>query len=136
VSADRIGRAPTRLFRHRGGATAVEFAMVLPVFVAMVFCVVQFGWAQHCNSSLRFALEKASRALLLDPTLTQPALQTMVQNTLQGMADPNVTVNLQINTTGGSKVANLTGVYSTTLGVPSLASFPISYSTTVSTPLP
>ena len=136
MSAERRVSRPYRLLRHRGGATAVEFAMVLPVFVAMVFGIFQFGWAQHCNSSLRFAMEKASRALLLDPTLSESALQTMVQNTLQGVSDTNVAVHLQINTTSAGKVANLTGVYSTALGIPALASFPISYSTTVSTPLP
>ena len=110
--------------------------MVLPIFVAMVFGIIQFGWAQHCNSSLRFAVEKASRALLLDPTLSESALQTMVQNTLQGVSDTNVTVHLHIDTTAAGKVANVSGLYSTVVGVPALASFPISYSTTVSTPLP
>lgn len=136
MSADRAANSPGRLLADHVGATAVEFAMVLPIFVAMVFGIIQFGWAQHCNSSLRFAMEKASRALLLNPTLSESDLQTMVQNTLTGVSDTNVTVHLQMNNTAAGKVANLTGVYSTVIGIPALASFPINYSTTVSTPLP
>jgi Flp pilus assembly protein TadG len=33
----------SRFFRCRAGATAVEFAMILPVFLAMLFGIVVFG---------------------------------------------------------------------------------------------
>lgn len=138
MSADpRLAAALRRLIRDRRGATAAEFAAVLPVFVALVIGMFQLGWGQHCASSLRAALEQSSRALLIDPTLNQSALQSMVQTKLVGGADPNVTVSLDMQTAAdGSRVARLTGNYRRDVGLPPLASLPIDYQTTVITPLP
>lgn len=132
MSVDRA----RRLLADPSGATALEFALVLPVFVAMVMLLFQFGWTQNTDSSLRFAVEQAGRALLLDPTLTQAQLQTMVRNRLVGSADSNVTVTMQQHGTGISRVAVLTGAYAHAIGVPGLATFPTNYTTNVTVPLP
>lgn len=108
----------------------------MPVFILMVFGLFQYCWAQHCLSSVRFALEKASRALLLNPSLSQSSLQTMVQSQLTGTADPNVTVALSIVTAAGGQTAYLTAHYAETIGIPTLVSYPITFQTTVVTPLP
>ncbi len=128
---------PTQFWRDRRGAGAAEFAIVMPVFVAIVVGVFQLGWGQHCASSLRAALEQSSRALLLDPTLNQTQLQSLVQTKLVGGADTNVTVSLDVQTAAdGSRIARLTGIYRRELGLPPLASMPMDYETTVITPLP
>lgn len=119
-----------------GGAAAVEFAFVFPVFLAMVMTIFQFGWAQHKLSSIRFAMEKASRDLLLDNTLSEAALQTKVRGYLNGLADQSVTVTKASATTSGVTVVTLTGTYTTNIGVPYLATYPVHWSTTVTTPLP
>jgi Flp pilus assembly protein TadG len=125
------------LARDSRGATAVEFACVLPVFIAMVMGIFQFGWTQHCASSLRAALEQASRALMLNPSLSESTLRSMVQAKLQNGADPNVAVSLAIDpVNNGARIARLTGVYQRSLGVPLLMSFPVDYRTTVVTALP
>jgi Flp pilus assembly protein TadG len=44
------GRKLHSLLRARGGATAVEFALVLPMFLALVFGSIEFGrllWAKE-----------------------------------------------------------------------------------------
>lgn len=133
MSADR---PLARLGRDRSGATAAEFALVLPVFIAMVIGLFQFGWTQHCTSSLRFALEQAGRSLMLNPSLTQSQLLSMVQSKLAVGADPNVTVELNIYGSGPNRTAVLTGGYTRTFGVPGMAVIPVNYSTAVTTPLP
>ena len=59
------------------GASAVEFALCVPVFLMMVFGIIQFGWTQHTFSSVRFGMERASRALMINPNLTQTAAQAI-----------------------------------------------------------
>ena len=39
-----ILKASLRLARDRCGATAVEFALVVPLFLAMVFSIFEPGW--------------------------------------------------------------------------------------------
>jgi Flp pilus assembly protein TadG len=118
------------------GATALEFAMVLPVFVAIMFGTFQFGLAQHNLSSLRYALGGASRTLMLNPTMTQTQVSNLVKANLQDIADPNVTVTMATFTSGSGKIARLTGVYSSYIGIPMVATYPLNFTTTVDTALP
>ena len=124
------------LWRDRRGAAAVEFAFVFPVFLAMTVSIFQFGWAQHKLSSIRWSMESASRELLLDPTLTQAQLSTKVKAKLANIADQNVTITMTTQTVSGAQVKKLKGVYTTNIGVPYLATYPVNWQTTVTTPIP
>ena len=122
--------------RDRRGATAVEFAMVLPIFVLVVLAGLQFGWAQHASGSVNFALEQSSRALLLNPSLDEAAVRAMVLGKLDAGTAANVTVSVARVTSDGTPVARVTGVYRQIIGLPSLAAMPFNYTRTVVTPLP
>jgi Flp pilus assembly protein TadG len=114
----------------------VEFALVLPALIALLAALGQVAWLQHCNSSLRYALATSSRALLLNPNLSQLALQDMVRAKLSA-ADPDVTVTLVVATpASGGKIATLTGRFSHNLSPPMLPAMPLAYQTSVVTPLP
>lgn len=126
-----------RLFgANQDGATAVELAICLPLLAGLLLGLFQFGWAQHCSSSMRFALQDAARDLQMNPNLSQSAIQSQVRAKLTGVADPTVAVTLQIVTQSGVRIARLTGVYTASVGVPELATFPIRSTATVSTALP
>lgn len=118
-----------------GGATAAEFALVLPLFVVMVFGIFEFGWTQHCLSSTRYAMEKAARDLMLNPALTEAELETRVRTELEGTADPNVDITLSIATGPAGQIATLTGVYQRQIGVPMLPTFPLTHTVKVETSL-
>lgn len=124
------------LLRDQNGAAAAEFALVMPVFLAIMLTIWEFGLAQHKLSSIRFAMENASRSLLLDNSLSQSALSTQVKSQLSSIADNNVTITLASSTVSGATVKTLTGTYSSSIGVPGLATIPVSWSTVVTTPLP
>jgi len=127
---------PVRYLRHQGGATALEFAMVLPIFIAFMIGIFEFGWAQHKLSTIRFAMETAARQLMLNPTLTEAQISTLVKNKINGIGDSNVTITLTMVDTVGGKVAKMTGVYASDIGIPQVASFPLNWTTTVSTVMP
>lgn len=122
--------------RDRAGATATEFALVLPLFILMVMAGLQFGWAQHAAGSVNFALEQASRSLLLDPSLDEAEVRALVLAKLDPGTAARVVVSVARATENGGEVARLTGVYTQTIGLPALAALPFNYSRTVVTPLP
>ena len=122
--------------RDDGGATAVEFAIVVPVFLAIMMTIWEFGFAQHKLSSIRFAMENASRSLMVNNALTQAQLSTMVKSQLSNIADNNVTITLTSTTVSGATVKKLTGTYTSTIGIPGMATIPVNWSTVVSTPMP
>jgi Flp pilus assembly protein TadG len=136
MSVSAKTRSLRTLWRDRGGAAAVEFAFVFPVFLALMVSIFEFGWAQHKLSSIRWAMESASRELQLDPTLTQAQMSTKVKAKLANMADQNVTITLTSDTVSGAQVKKLKGVYTTNIGIPNLATYPVNWQTTVTTPIP
>src|SRR4051812_43681093 len=125
-----------RYRRETGGAAAVEFAIVVPVFLAIMMTIWEFGFAQHKLSSIRFAMENASRSLMVNNALTEAQLSTQVKSQLSSIADNNVTITLTSTTVSGATVKKLTGTYTSSIGIPGMATIPISWSTVVSTPMP
>ena len=125
-----------RFRRETGGAAAVEFAIVVPVFLAIMMTIWEFGFAQHKLSSIRFAMENASRSLMVNNALTEAQLSTMVKTQLSSIADNNVTITLSSTTVSGATVKTLTGTYTSSIGIPGMATVPVNWSTVVSTPMP
>lgn len=48
------------------GATAVEFALVLTVFLPLLFAIFEFGRALHTRNALEALTDRAVRALIVD----------------------------------------------------------------------
>lgn len=117
--------------RDQAGATAVEFALVFPVLVALVFAIFQFGWAQHQLSTLRYALNGVSRTVMLDPAMTESQISAQVKARLGTPDDPNVTVSKAVITTANGTIVRLTGTYTTHIGIPEVATYPLTFTTTV-----
>lgn len=125
-----------RFWRDASGAAALEFALVMPVFCAIMFGIFEFGWAQHKLSSIRFAMESAARTLVIDSTTSETTLSNAVKAKLNGMADQNVTITKGsvVTDASGAKVVKLTGTYTSSIGIPGMATIPINWSTVVWTP--
>ena len=58
-----------RLWRASGGATAVEMAFLLPVFLLFMLGIEEFGRALWLQTSLQFAVEAAARCAAVSPSL-------------------------------------------------------------------
>jgi len=63
----RPGRLPHRLWRSHDGATAIEMAFLLPIFLAMLLGIEEFGRALWTQTALQFAVEAASRCAAVNP---------------------------------------------------------------------
>lgn len=126
-----------RFVGDRSGATAIEFAVAAPLFLAFLFLVVLGGWALHGAVSVRHALETASRQLSLDPSLSQSEMAAAINARIAYLGDPNVTVGLTMEApSGGIKLAHATAVYLFKLDVPFLNSLDLRYEATITVPLP
>lgn len=54
-----------RLHRDRRGASAVEFALVLPVLLTLLFGTLEVGRLMWVRSTMQFAAEEATRYALV-----------------------------------------------------------------------
>jgi Flp pilus assembly protein TadG len=122
--------------RDEAGSTAVELAFCLPILLMLVLGVVQFGWAQHQVSSIRYALQRSSRALMINPDLTEAQLQTQVSSRLVPAAGIDVDISLTKTTTAYGRLATIGATYVANFGVPMVGQFNIPFQVNVNTALP
>ena len=78
-----------RSFRKQRGAAAVEFAVVAPIFVLLLFGMIEYGRMVMVQQMLTNATREGARRAVVDGTTTA-SVRTTVQDYLTG---GNITVN-------------------------------------------
>jgi Flp pilus assembly protein TadG len=101
--------------RHRG-VSAVEFALVLPILIVVLFGVIDFGRAFWLRSKLQTAAEDAGRYAMTHTGLSNSQIETYLRGRTGGYVDlAAVTVTINSDVDGG--VTFLTIIAQTTLAV-------------------
>ena len=114
-----------RCFRHRmgakdRGAEAVEFALVVPLFLTLVFGIVDFGYMINHDTMVNNASREGAREGALNPvandiectvrqsldTVETPVLKTVTANCRPGPT--NITVLVTCRTPSDSTTCDLT----------------------------
>lgn len=111
VSMDAMGRRKQRGLRTSGGPrkgqSLVEFAMVLPILVVLLFGIIQFGFIFAAYMTIRNATVIAARYAVLSVT-NSPPTKAQIQDVAKQAVTPmlkisNVTaVNVDTNVTVGA----------------------------------
>jgi len=70
--------AGLRLLAARSGNTAVEFAIILPVFLSVFVGIMEFGRMMWTKNALNYAVEEAARCAAINATLC--GTQALVQS--------------------------------------------------------
>jgi len=70
-----------RLLRDQTGATVVEFALIMPVLLGVLFVGFELGFAQYMRAVLEGTLQDAGRAATLQ---SAQASQTSIDSFVQG----------------------------------------------------
>lgn len=70
-----------RLLRQERGATAVEFALVMPMFLTMLLGAFEFSFELYMRSSLEGAMSKAARDVTLE-SAGDANVRTALDNTV------------------------------------------------------
>lgn len=109
------------------GSAAIEFAVVGPVLIAMLFGMYCFGEAYFDTQTLQTAVESAGRMMALSSNVTQSELQTAVQNGLASIGNPSVTVSYATTTVDGVSVGHLSATMTRSYFVPLLKTYNFTY---------
>ena len=56
--------------RDRSGGAGLEFALIAPFLIVLLFGIFVLGWSMNSVSSVRYTLETSFRSLQLQNTLT------------------------------------------------------------------
>ena len=78
--------------RHRLGTTAVETAVVLPIFLMLVFAIIEFGHAQLVNNLINSACRNGARVGAVEGTSTAQVIAQV--STVMSAVVPTASVNI------------------------------------------
>lgn len=111
-----------RLFlRSRAGSTAVEFAMILPVFLAVIFGIVEFGRMIWTRNTMEHAVEVAARWGAINTSKTDAEIEAYAATQLIVITSPPVQFSAASSSSSVSVTAtnNFTSL-AAAFGIPSL----------------
>lgn len=114
----------TRIFRlffqQKDGATAVEAAFILPVFLAFTLGIIFFSHAYMTRQSMLYGLDKAGRYAMLNPGASTSDVETAAKNNMSGIDGNNVTVTASTSTDSGVNYYDISASY--TYDMPTIVS--------------
>lgn len=113
------GRASSWLADRRG-VTAVEFALVVPVLLLVVFAITEFGRMFWIQNSIQFAVEEAGRYAMVNTSATESQLQTYAQGKIFGMSTSGITFSAPLQNSGGIDYRSITASYDFQFMIPML----------------
>jgi Flp pilus assembly protein TadG len=96
------------------GASAVEFALIVPLLIALVVGIVEFGHAFQVQGQLSAAAREGVRAMALqnDPAAARAAVRNATSTFDPGVTDAQITITpAACPVVGGSSTVRLTVDY-------------------------
>jgi Flp pilus assembly protein TadG len=115
-----INRFFRNVLKSRRGATAVEFAMVAPIFLIMVIGIFELGRAMWIKASMQYAVEETTRYAIVNTSATTSTLATYASTAYSssGINITGATFTATQATTSGKTYVTISGSYSFSVIVP------------------
>lgn len=125
-----------RLFqRDDRGVTAIEYALLAPVFLVIVFAVLQISIAFHKGNTAQWAVKKAARQLLVNDDLDEDGLQEIVNEHLTSLGeDLTIDIAYTVDESGTVPIGRITATYTHQIVVPAVSTFTARFPIDVSVP--
>ena len=108
-----LGGILTRFIGARRGAVALEFAIGLPIFLAMVYGIFEFGRVFWTKNTMEFAVQEAARFTVVNPDAGDSQIATVVADNAVGLDVSLINVAIVFEVAAGDRTfVNITGTYS------------------------
>lgn len=114
----RLLRRLCRFGRDDRGVTAIEFALIAPVFIAMIVGVTQIGRLFYAHAGLRNAVAEGARFATIDPRPTASSITARInanKSSLDGASFGAPSVTFAQDATTKEWSATISMSYSVTL---------------------
>jgi Flp pilus assembly protein TadG len=124
--------------RHQNataGSAAVEFAIVSPMLLALLFAIIYVGKMYLDTQTLQGAVESAGRMIVLNSGTTHDQLQTAIQNQLGVIGSPTITVSYTTTIVSGQSMGHLAATMTRTYMVPFITTYNMNYTADTYVPL-
>lgn len=103
---------PRRLLRDTGGAAVLEFAIIAPVFFAVIFAIAQLGMLFFANAGLGNAVAEGARLASLYPRPSNEQIIARITDKRFGLDPANIVgPNIVDGSLDGASYAEITMRY-------------------------
>jgi Flp pilus assembly protein TadG len=102
-------RLNTARLRDERGASAVEFAFILPLLIVLVLGIAEFGHAFQVSGALSAAAREGVRVMALqnDPAAARAAVRTSAPSLVPAVTDAQITITPAACPTNGPTTATV-----------------------------
>ncbi|MFA6219577.1 MAG: TadE/TadG family type IV pilus assembly protein [Erythrobacter sp.] len=115
-----------RLSSDNRGSTGLEFGIALPVLVALIVGVLQFGLVLNANGAMRNAMGEGLRLAKVNPSASENAVLSRTRNSLVGVDHDGIqTLAFARSTTNNVETGTMTMTIRLTPIIPFAAIPPI-----------
>ncbi|TGY89033.1 pilus assembly protein [Marinicauda algicola] len=116
-----------RLAQDRRGTSAIEFALVAPVFVILLCATVLLGQAFYTASSLQWAVEATTRDLMIDRHLTEAEFEQRLRTLVSQLSTAEFQVAYASTIYGEIPVTEVTTQVTYPVSIPLVAPFDLTW---------
>ena len=128
-------RLATAFFASRDGASAVEFAMILPIFVTMVLGTLQMAIVYYQAGTVQHALEETAREVMIDPDMTLSQIESSIENRLEELTSQQATVTYSVDSSGPVSIAQVNASFTIQVVIPFVPRFSVPFDAETHIPL-
>src|SRR5688500_7506050 len=116
----RFNIALAHLGCDEDGSSAVEFAIVGSVFLALCIAVLQFGLALHADNELAHAADRGVRLIVIDPEASDDTIESEVEELLPAYNADRLVVEVAAETVDSIEYRTISIDYQMQIAVPGL----------------
>jgi Flp pilus assembly protein TadG len=132
----KLSRTRKSLRRCQSGVTAVEFALILPPFIMLLFGIFEFSRMMFVSSSVQHAVDRAARLAAIDPDVSATDIEAAIREFLSVSNDPDITVTVTDATVGTRDVRQVAAHYDHVVSGPLIPEFTVGWDFETVVPLP
>ena len=124
-------RYKVKYFKKQKGASAVEFAIILPILIMLIFAIFQFGIAYNNYIALTHAAREGARlaAVNMDEELGLDVFETRVRNSAPTVTIQSINLSGEDGDIGDSVSVAVTGEV-LNIEIPLAGSWPVQLTST------
>lgn len=76
------------------GSIAIEFALIAPALLVLMFGMMEFGRAMWSLTTMQFAVERTVRYVLMNPDLDEESITTYAEESVFGLSITDITFTI------------------------------------------
>ena len=106
-----LRRLCARVAACRLGSVAIEFAVLLPVFLALIYGLFEFSRIAWTQSTLEYAVEEAARFAMVNPTASATQITDVANDSAAGLDAAEIIITVTFPTVGVGQFVRVNGTY-------------------------